>query len=168
MFLAEPQRSQRDQILMGYAQDLKKDPLFLSTDMTIKAIKFDSSSTSHWIQVCLLIASFGYLYAQTVTKLIHDWNTDDNFSHGFLIPVIIGLHDLAEKGCSYKKSHQTHAVRYPDSGRGHGHAHRREYRCRVVHHAVFHYFLSVGDLHIPFRFFNRNCGACSHSLLVFS
>jgi exosortase len=56
--------------------------------MTIKAIKFDSSSASQWIQVCMLIASFGYLYAHTVTKLVHDWNTDDNFSHGFLIPVI--------------------------------------------------------------------------------
>jgi exosortase len=42
------------------------------------------------IQIGLLITCFIYLYAHTLAKLISDWNTDDNFSHGFLIPLISG------------------------------------------------------------------------------
>ena len=42
------------------------------------------------IQVGLIIGSFVYLYAHTLAKLIGDWKTDDDFSHGFLIPLISG------------------------------------------------------------------------------
>jgi len=47
------------------------------------------SITSTWqIQTCLLSIVFLILYNHTVLKLISDWSTDDNFSHGFLIPFI--------------------------------------------------------------------------------
>ena len=46
--------------------------------------------SSALIQIGLLIVCFVYLYAHTLAKLISDWNTDDNFSHGFLIPLISG------------------------------------------------------------------------------
>ena len=32
-----------------------------------------------------LLASFATLYRHVVVKLVHDWATDDNYSHGFLI-----------------------------------------------------------------------------------
>jgi hypothetical protein len=28
---------------------------------------------------------FAWLYAHVLAKLVHDWATDDNYSHGFLI-----------------------------------------------------------------------------------
>ncbi len=31
---------------------------------------------------------FGLLYHHVIAKLVHDWMTDDNYSHGFLIPII--------------------------------------------------------------------------------
>jgi len=33
----------------------------------------------------LLVASFALLYWRVIVNLIHDWATDDNYSHGFLI-----------------------------------------------------------------------------------
>lgn len=33
----------------------------------------------------VLTAAFALLYRQVVVKLVHDWGTDDNYSHGFLI-----------------------------------------------------------------------------------
>ena len=35
--------------------------------------------------VALLVGSIGFLYRHVIVKLIHDWATDDNYSHGFLI-----------------------------------------------------------------------------------
>jgi exosortase len=32
-----------------------------------------------------LLASFAILYRHVIVKLVHDWATDDNYSHGFLI-----------------------------------------------------------------------------------
>lgn len=40
------------------------------------------------LQVGLLAASFGVVYAHTVAGLVADWSVDQNFSHGFLIPPI--------------------------------------------------------------------------------
>src|SRR5689334_16134888 len=31
------------------------------------------------------VAAFGLLYRHVLVKLVHDWWTDDNYSHGFLI-----------------------------------------------------------------------------------
>ena len=44
--------------------------------------------TSTYSQIAILTASFVLLYAHTLQKLIHDWASDDNYSHGFLIPFI--------------------------------------------------------------------------------
>ncbi len=33
----------------------------------------------------LLAASFWLLYRHVIQKLVYDWGTDDNYSHGFLI-----------------------------------------------------------------------------------
>ena len=41
-------------------------------------------------QMVTLVLAFGILYAHTITKLVHDWSTEDNYSHGFLIPFIAG------------------------------------------------------------------------------
>jgi exosortase len=35
--------------------------------------------------LAVLLVSFGVLYAHVVAKLVHDWSTDQNYSHGFLI-----------------------------------------------------------------------------------
>jgi exosortase len=37
-----------------------------------------------------LVAALGFLYASVLAKLGHDWWTDENYSHGLLIPLIIG------------------------------------------------------------------------------
>ena len=57
-------------------------------DMPSKTKSFVSPRYSLWAQIGLLISSFAWLYAHTIVKLINDWNTNDNFSHGFLIPLI--------------------------------------------------------------------------------
>ncbi len=36
----------------------------------------------------MLLSAFGVLYHHTLIKLISDWSTDPNFSHGFLIPFV--------------------------------------------------------------------------------
>ncbi len=40
----------------------------------------------------LFIAGFVFLDRDVVIKLVHDWATDDNYSHGFLIvPIALYL-----------------------------------------------------------------------------
>jgi exosortase len=45
-------------------------------------------NTKIYIQIALLALAFIMLYNHTIIKLVGDWSTDDNFSHGFLIPFI--------------------------------------------------------------------------------
>lgn len=40
------------------------------------------------LALLLLFAAGAYLFRDVVLKLVHDWGTDDNYSHGFLIPPI--------------------------------------------------------------------------------
>jgi len=40
------------------------------------------------IQIAILLMAFITLFGQTLSNLIQDWLTNDNYSHGFLIPVI--------------------------------------------------------------------------------
>jgi exosortase D (VPLPA-CTERM-specific) len=50
----------------------------------------------HLIALALVAAGFAVLYRDVVVKLVHDWGTDDNYSHGFLI-VPIALYLMWER-----------------------------------------------------------------------
>jgi exosortase len=50
----------------------------------------------HLIALALVAAGFAVLYRNVVFKLVHDWGTDDNYSHGFLI-VPIALYLIWER-----------------------------------------------------------------------
>jgi exosortase D (VPLPA-CTERM-specific) len=50
----------------------------------------------HLIALALVAAGFAVLYRDVVFKLVHDWGTDDNYSHGFLI-VPIALYLMWER-----------------------------------------------------------------------
>lgn len=43
-----------------------------------------------FLQLIILIASFGALFYHTIVELVRDWFINPNYSHGFLIPVITG------------------------------------------------------------------------------
>lgn len=43
-----------------------------------------------WFYVVLFVAAFGFLYWKTVYGMVMDWYQDENYSHGFLIPLISG------------------------------------------------------------------------------
>ena len=42
-------------------------------------------ATPQHIVALVLLAAFAFLYRDVITKLVSDWSTDDNYSHGFLI-----------------------------------------------------------------------------------
>ncbi len=44
--------------------------------------------TGYWTRIILLAGSFSVLYGKTLVGLAGDWLVDDNFSHGFFIPMI--------------------------------------------------------------------------------
>jgi hypothetical protein len=41
-------------------------------------------------QPALTAAALAFLFALVLTKLGRDWWTDDNYSHGLLVPFVIG------------------------------------------------------------------------------
>src|SRR5438477_1381557 len=44
------------------------------------------------IPLAVIVAGFAWLYRHVIVKLVHDWATDDNYSHGFLIvPIALYL-----------------------------------------------------------------------------
>jgi exosortase len=50
-----------------------------------------SPSRQTWwvaLQALILIACFAYLYSHTFSEMIKNWQRDDNYSHGFLIPFV--------------------------------------------------------------------------------
>lgn len=42
------------------------------------------------LQLCILLTAFTILFGTTIVNLIQDWSTNDNYSHGFLVPFIVG------------------------------------------------------------------------------
>jgi exosortase len=49
------------------------------------------------LRVLAIIAAIGFLYSATLWKLGVDWSTDQNYSHGLLVPFIIGYIIWAER-----------------------------------------------------------------------
>lgn len=49
-----------------------------------------SSITLHTIKISTLGLLFLILYSPTFSMFLYDWKTDDNYSHGFLVPFIVG------------------------------------------------------------------------------
>ncbi|HEY0431714.1 MAG TPA: exosortase [Pyrinomonadaceae bacterium] len=48
-------------------------------------------ATKHLWRISAVVAALVLAYATVLTKLGHDWWTDENYSHGLLIPFIIGF-----------------------------------------------------------------------------
>ena len=44
-----------------------------------------------YMPIAIVLLAFGLLYHQVVYKLVTDWASDENYSHGFLIPLISGF-----------------------------------------------------------------------------
>jgi exosortase len=44
----------------------------------------------NYLSIAMVGLSFIALYYHVIYKMVHDWSIDDNYSHGFLIPVISG------------------------------------------------------------------------------
>lgn len=44
-----------------------------------------------WWRILVLLLLFGFLYADTLVRLVMQWATNDDFSHGFLVPVFSAL-----------------------------------------------------------------------------
>lgn len=49
-----------------------------------------NASNVRYIQFALLAGLFLLLYYPVITKMVADWGIDDNYSHGYLIPAIVG------------------------------------------------------------------------------
>ncbi len=45
---------------------------------------------SYYVHIPIILVSFLLLFHQTILGLIDTWSTNDNYSHGFLIPLITG------------------------------------------------------------------------------
>ena len=40
------------------------------------------------LQITLLTVSFSFLFYPVIAHMVKDWTTNDNYSHGFLVPII--------------------------------------------------------------------------------
>jgi exosortase len=58
--------------------------------MSVSAVSRPSIPKNFW-QVLVLAAVLAFTYASVLTRLGRDWWTDENYSHGLLIPLIIGF-----------------------------------------------------------------------------
>jgi len=46
--------------------------------------------SSIWVQIAILTICFFIFFHHAIIEMVKDWATDDNFSHGFLVPFITG------------------------------------------------------------------------------
>lgn len=58
--------------------------------MSVSAVSRPSISKHLW-RIIAMAAALAFTYGTVLTKLGHDWWTDENYSHGLLIPFIIGF-----------------------------------------------------------------------------
>ena len=56
--------------------------------MNTKISKFCFLQRHQIPQIFIFVSSFAILYSHTIVEMMKNWNRDDNFSHGFLIPLI--------------------------------------------------------------------------------
>jgi len=56
--------------------------------MNTKISKFCFLQRHQILQILILVSSFAILYSHTILEMIKNWVRDDNFSHGFLIPLV--------------------------------------------------------------------------------
>lgn len=59
--------------------------------MDLKISSISAQTRSLILQASALVTSFVILYSGTVMEMARNWQRDENFSHGFLIPFITGL-----------------------------------------------------------------------------
>jgi len=60
----------------------------MNSTFKIHNSKLRGQFLSPWLPLSILVLSFAALYHHVLFKLVLDWITDDNYSHGFLIPII--------------------------------------------------------------------------------
>ena len=46
---------------------------------------------SIYSQLLILTVSFTIVFHDTVVKMVNDWSQNDNYSHGFIVPLITGF-----------------------------------------------------------------------------
>ena len=49
------------------------------------------SNNKNFLNAAAVAAAFVFLYATVLAKLTHDWWSDENYSHGLLVPFVIGF-----------------------------------------------------------------------------
>ncbi|CAN5362802.1 hypothetical protein BH10ACI1_BH10ACI1_02840 [soil metagenome] len=59
--------------------------------VSFKPMKFDSFNLKNLWKPLLISLALAFLYANVLTKLGRDWWTDENYSHGLLVPFVIGF-----------------------------------------------------------------------------
>jgi exosortase len=56
----------------------------------MKLFSAEKIDASTFVQTALLGIVFAWMFQNTLSELVADWSTNDNYSHGFLIPFISG------------------------------------------------------------------------------
>src|ERR1700730_6115999 len=57
---------------------------------TTRILKSGDWVRTHWLPLLVTAALFIILYAITFVKLFEDWRSDENYSHGFIVPLVFG------------------------------------------------------------------------------
>jgi exosortase len=57
---------------------------------TTRILKSGDWVRTHWLPLLVTAALFIMLYAINFIKLFEDWRSDENYSHGFIVPLVFG------------------------------------------------------------------------------